>query len=195
MRRTKSPLTLTRWRGLLSLLSTKIPISVTQINKHPFGFCSEVSDLTARLQREEDKHLAAAETLLQRVQKLTTENEELGASNATLEVDVSRRFRLTTPSKCGYNEDTKVLRCLALLILAGLSCPGAFLTALSLQASVGKLEQQLTDCESVLLEETVVSRERKLQAERAQYQVACIYSFITRTPAFRNKWPNVLIRE
>lgn len=42
----------------------------------------------------------------------------------------------------------------------------------SLQASVSKLEQQLADCESALLEETVVSQERKLQAEHAQYQVS-----------------------
>lgn len=58
-----------------------------------------------------------------------------------------------------------------------------------------KLEQQLADCESALVEETVVSQERKLQVERAQYQVAYIYSSITRTPGLRNKWPNMLIRE
>lgn len=71
----------------------------------------------------------------------------------------------------------------------------ASLTALSLQASVKKLEQQLADCESALVEETVVSQERKLQAERTQYQVAHIYSLITRTPGLRNKWPNMLIQE
>lgn len=69
-----------------------------------------------------------------------------------------------------------------------------FLTALSLQASVRKLEQQLADCESALVEETVVSQERKLQLERAQYQVAYIYSLI-RKPGLRNKWPNMLKRE
>lgn len=42
-----------------------------------------------------------------------------------------------------------------------------------------KLEQQLADCESALVEESVVSQERKLQAERTQYQVAHIYSLIT----------------
>lgn len=68
-----------------------------------------------RLQREEEKHLAATETLVQRVEKLTTENGELGASNATLEVDRARQypvsrghFQKTIPSKCGYNEDVKV---------------------------------------------------------------------------------------
>lgn len=49
-----------------------------------------------------------------------------------------------------------------------------------LQASVSKLEQQLTDCESALVEETVVSQERKRQVELAQYQVAYIYSLIKR---------------
>lgn len=58
-----------------------------------------------------------------------------------------------------------------------------------------KLEQQLADCESALVEETVVSQERKLQVERAQYQVAYIYSSITRAPGLRNKWPNMLIQE
>lgn len=48
--------------------------------------------MTARLQREEEKHLAATETLMQRVKKLTTENEELSSSNATLEVDLSRHY-------------------------------------------------------------------------------------------------------
>lgn len=50
-----------------------------------------MSDLTARLQREKDEHAAAAETLTQRVQKLATENGELGASNASLEVDVTKQ--------------------------------------------------------------------------------------------------------
>ncbi|XP_056913140.1 outer dense fiber protein 2-like isoform X4 [Takifugu flavidus] len=84
---------------------------------------SEVSDLTARLQREKNNHVAATETLMQQVKNLTTKNGELGASNALL------------------------------------------------QASVSKLEQQLTDCESALVEETVVSQERKRQVELAQYQV------------------------
>lgn len=66
--------------------------------------------------------------------------------------------------------------------------------ALSLQASARRLEQRLADCESTLVEETVVSQDRKLQVERAQYQVACIYSFITRTSGLRNKWPNVSIQ-
>lgn len=62
-----------------------------------------------------------------------------------------------------------------------------FLTALSLQASVRKLEQQLADCESALVEETVVSQERKLQLERAQYQVAYIYSFIYKNTRFKEQ--------
>uniref|UniRef100_H3DBJ6 Outer dense fiber protein 2-like n=1 Tax=Tetraodon nigroviridis TaxID=99883 RepID=H3DBJ6_TETNG len=53
---------------------------------------SEVSDLSARLQREEEKHLAATETLLQRVKKLTAENRELSATNAALEVDHTERY-------------------------------------------------------------------------------------------------------
>lgn len=53
---------------------------------------------------------------------------------------------------------------------------------LSLQASVSKMEQQLTDCESALVEETVVSQKRKRQVELAQYQVAYIYSLIKTTP-------------
>lgn len=47
--------------------------------------------MTARLQREEEKHLAAAETLMQHVKELTTENEELSSSYATLEVDATRQ--------------------------------------------------------------------------------------------------------
>lgn len=53
---------------------------------------------------------------------------------------------------------------------------------LSLQESVTKLELQLTDCESALVEETVVSQERKRQVELAQYQVAYICSLIKTTP-------------
>lgn len=40
-----------------------------------------------------------------------------------------------------------------------------------LQASVAELEQQLADCEAALVEETVVSQERKHQAEQHQLQV------------------------
>lgn len=54
-----------------------------------FCFWSEVSDLTARLQREKNNHVAATETLMQQVKRLTTENGELSASNASLQVDVS----------------------------------------------------------------------------------------------------------
>lgn len=54
----------------------------------------------------------------------------------------------------------------------------ARLSLILLQASVTKLEQQLADCESALVEETVVSQERKHQAERCQYQVAYSCSVI-----------------
>lgn len=81
-----------------------------------FGFWSEVSDLTTRLHREEEKHLAATETLMQHVKKLTTENEELSSSYATLEVDATRQYPASRRQfwkailwKCGYNEDVKVL--------------------------------------------------------------------------------------
>lgn len=40
------------------------------------------------------------------------------------------------------------------------------------------MEQQLADCESALVEETVVSQERKHEAERCQYQVAYTCSLI-----------------
>ncbi|XP_070775004.1 outer dense fiber protein 2-like [Enoplosus armatus] len=42
----------------------------------------------------------------------------------------------------------------------------------TLKASVAQLEQQLADCESALVEEKVVSEERKHQAEQCRYQVA-----------------------
>lgn len=103
-------------------------------------------------------------------------------------------FERQFPENVEYKEDEKVY---IYLFKFCLDCHvhSPFLTALSLQASVKKLEQQLADCESALVEEAVVSQERKLQAERAQYQVAHIYCLTTRTPGFRNKWPNVLIRE
>lgn len=44
------------------------------------------------------------------------------------------------------------------------------------QASVARLEQQLADCESALVEEKVVSEDRKHQAEQCQYQVDIIES-------------------
>lgn len=46
-----------------------------------------------------------------------------------------------------------------------------------LQASVAQLEQQLADCESDLVEEKIVSQERKHEAVQCQYQVD-ICSFI-----------------
>ncbi|XP_022046851.2 outer dense fiber protein 2-like isoform X2 [Acanthochromis polyacanthus] len=42
----------------------------------------------------------------------------------------------------------------------------------ALKASIAQLEQQLADCESALIEEKIVSQERKHKAEQCQYQVA-----------------------
>ncbi|XP_027146235.1 outer dense fiber protein 2 isoform X2 [Larimichthys crocea] len=85
---------------------------------------SQIAGLTARLQKEKDELTAANETMRHRVEKLSTENGDLGVNNAAL------------------------------------------------KATVAHLERQLADCESALVEETVVSQERKHQAEQCQYQAA-----------------------
>ncbi|XP_076601738.1 outer dense fiber protein 2-like isoform X3 [Chaetodon auriga] len=59
----------------------------------------------------------------------------------------------------------------------------------TLKASVAQLEQQLADCESALAEETVVSQERKHQAEQCQYQVAELQAEID---DLKIKYANVL---
>ncbi|XP_070830795.1 outer dense fiber protein 2-like isoform X1 [Chaetodon trifascialis] len=59
----------------------------------------------------------------------------------------------------------------------------------TLKASVARLEQQLADCESALAEETVVSQERKHQAEQCQYQVAELQAEID---DLKIKYANVL---
>lgn len=64
------------------------------------------------------------------------------------------------------------------LSLPGFISLNAFLIFALLQASVSKLEQQLADCESALVKETVVSQEKKHEAERAQYQVTDTCSLI-----------------
>lgn len=55
-------------------------------------FWSQIADLTARLQREKDELAAAHETVMQRVEKLTTENGDLGVSNAALKVQVAKQL-------------------------------------------------------------------------------------------------------
>lgn len=53
-------------------------------------FCSQIEDLTARLQTQKDELTAANETVLQRVEKLTTENGDLSVNNAELKVQVAK---------------------------------------------------------------------------------------------------------
>uniref|UniRef100_UPI0037E87FCD outer dense fiber protein 2-like n=1 Tax=Semicossyphus pulcher TaxID=241346 RepID=UPI0037E87FCD len=85
---------------------------------------SHIADLTARLQRERDELNAANEVVMQRVEKLSAENGDLGVNNATL------------------------------------------------KALVAQLEQQLADSESALIEEKIVSQERKHQVEQCRSQSA-----------------------
>ncbi|CAB1437770.1 unnamed protein product [Pleuronectes platessa] len=87
---------------------------------------SQITELTARLQKERDELTAAHDTVMQRVEKLCAENGDLHVNNAALE------------------------------------------------ASVARLEQQLNDCESALVEEKLESQERKHQAEQFQCQVAAL---------------------
>ncbi|XP_030608267.1 outer dense fiber protein 2 isoform X1 [Archocentrus centrarchus] len=85
---------------------------------------SQIADLTVRLQKEKDELTAANETLMQKLEKLNTDNGELSINNAAL------------------------------------------------KESVTQLEQQLADCESALVEEKIVSQEKKHQAEQCHCQVA-----------------------
>lgn len=55
-------------------------------------FWSQTADLTARLQREKDELTAAHETAMRHVEKLTTENGDLGVSNTTLKVQVAEQL-------------------------------------------------------------------------------------------------------
>lgn len=58
-----------------------------------------------------------------------------------------------------------------IITVRGISITKMTLLFVWLQATVAQLERQLADCESALVEETVVSQERKHQAEQCQYQV------------------------
>ncbi|XP_042353896.1 outer dense fiber protein 2-like [Plectropomus leopardus] len=51
---------------------------------------SQIADMTARLQREKDELAAANEIVMQRVEKLSTENGNLSVNNATLKVSVAQ---------------------------------------------------------------------------------------------------------
>ncbi|XP_022613892.1 outer dense fiber protein 2-like [Seriola dumerili] len=51
---------------------------------------SQIADLTARLQREKCELTAANETVMQRVEKLSTENGDLSVNNAALKVSVAQ---------------------------------------------------------------------------------------------------------
>ncbi|XP_069367053.1 outer dense fiber protein 2-like isoform X2 [Paralichthys olivaceus] len=51
---------------------------------------SQITDLTARLQKERDELTAARDTVMQRVEKLCAENRDLRINNAALEASVAR---------------------------------------------------------------------------------------------------------
>ncbi|XP_035490456.1 outer dense fiber protein 2 isoform X1 [Scophthalmus maximus] len=51
---------------------------------------SQITDLTARLQKEEDELIAANESAMQRVEKLSTENGDLRVNNAALQASVAQ---------------------------------------------------------------------------------------------------------
>lgn len=51
--------------------------------------CSQVADLTARLQKEKDELTAANETVMRRAEKLSAENGDLSVSNAKLKVQIA----------------------------------------------------------------------------------------------------------
>lgn len=56
---------------------------------------SQIVDLTTQLQREKGELTAANETVMQRVEKLSTENGELGVNNVTLKVQVAHADKNT----------------------------------------------------------------------------------------------------
>ena len=56
--------------------------------------------MTARLQREEDELTEANETLVQRIEKLTAENGDLGVNNAALKVHAARAAHENHYYKC-----------------------------------------------------------------------------------------------
>ncbi|XP_035764306.1 outer dense fiber protein 2-like isoform X3 [Neolamprologus brichardi] len=51
---------------------------------------SQIADLTMRVQKEKDELTAANETLMQRLEKLSSDNGELGINNATLKESVAQ---------------------------------------------------------------------------------------------------------
>lgn len=53
--------------------------------------CSQVADLTARLQKEKDELTAANETVMQRAEKLSAENGDLSVNNAKLKVQGAKQ--------------------------------------------------------------------------------------------------------
>uniref|UniRef100_A0A1A7X4F6 Outer dense fiber of sperm tails 2-like n=1 Tax=Iconisemion striatum TaxID=60296 RepID=A0A1A7X4F6_9TELE len=59
----------------------------------------------------------------------------------------------------------------------------------ALKASVARLEHQLTDCESALVEEKITSQEKKHQAERCQFQIAELQAEIN---GLRIKYANLV---
>lgn len=151
--------------------------------------------MTARLQREKDELNTANQTVMQRVEKLSTENGDLSVNNAALKVQVTEQLAREIHYCNGYKKH------LLHTYVHNYSCRqltdkqlsiSNFLSVLSeswkhslifiyitkivlafvwLQASVAQLEQQLADCESELVEEKVASQEKKHQVEQSQYQV------------------------
>lgn len=53
---------------------------------------SQIAGLTVRLQKEKDELTAANETMRQRVEKLSTENGDLGVNNAALKVQAAKQL-------------------------------------------------------------------------------------------------------
>lgn len=128
-----------------------------------------------RVQKEKDELTAANETLMQRLEKLSSDNGELGINNATLKVQVTEQL----VCESHYCERQKAQTCCKKSGFHIQELGGPYFTktvwiSLLSQESVAQLEQQLTECESALVEEKIVSQEKKHQAEQCHYQVCVL---------------------
>ncbi|XP_028448751.1 outer dense fiber protein 2 isoform X2 [Perca flavescens] len=69
---------------------------------------SQIADMTARLQKEKDELTAANETVMQRLEKLSTENGDLNVNNAALKVSIAQFEQQLADSESALIEEKVV---------------------------------------------------------------------------------------
>ncbi|KAF7667204.1 hypothetical protein LDENG_00073190 [Lucifuga dentata] len=129
----------------------------------------QIADLTARLQKEKDDITAANETVMQKIEKLSSQNGELSINNAVLKASVAELQQQLADSKAALIEETIV-------------CQERKLQAEQCQSQVAELKAEVDDLRmkyANLVKATENTRNRKYsEVEKMESQTKMLRSSV-----------------